>query len=72
MDEVEVVKLAAKLAEPFDTSTFARLSGQSESDAASALGRLAGRGWLEVVSPAGAGGLGGTYRLSAVGRSAAA
>ena len=71
MNNDEAIKLAAKLAEPFDAATFGRMAGQDESSAAQTLGGLVGIGWLEAVTPAGAGGLGGKYRLSGIGKAAA-
>jgi hypothetical protein len=65
------IKLAAQLADDFDASTFSKLSGQSESDAATTLNGLVGRGWLEATRPGGAGGQGGSYRVTASGRAGA-
>ena len=71
MNNDDAIKLAAKLAEPFDAETFGRIAGQDASAAAQTLNGLVGIGWLESVNPAGAGGLGGKYRLSGAGKTAA-
>jgi hypothetical protein len=62
MDNFEAMRLAGELRELFDASTFARISGQSESDASSMLTMLQSMSWLQSeYSPTA---MGPVYRLS--------
>jgi hypothetical protein len=66
MDNLEAMRLAGKLAEPFDASTFAAISGQSEAEAANMLSNLQAMSWLESEYSSTVNGP--VYRLSASSR----
>jgi hypothetical protein len=66
MDNYEAIRLAGKLAEPFDSKTFAVASGQSEPDAADQLSNLKSMSRLQSEYSATIGGP--VYRLTPTSR----